>query len=480
MRLPSPHGERRQAGADWFNPLARFAMKVLKFGGTSVGSAGRIRSVAGIVCNVSGRRILVLSAMSGTTNTLVELSDLLMQGKTEEATLCVDNLRRRYKGVVDELFPREEEREEARRRIVPIFDELRAQTANESFTRNDRNRILSKGEMISTHLMALTLKTYYGVTPVHLNALDFMRIGHDDRPETDYIAEHLRPLIDRYPAPDTLFLTEGYISLNAFGEVDNLRRGGSDYTATLIGEAVQAREIQIWTDIDGLHNNDPRVVNLTSPVRRLSFGEAAELARFGAKILHPACIEPAQRAQIPVKLLYTMDPCALGTVISNETSSEIIKAVSAKDDMSVLVVTPNSSVGGMPPTGETLLRIAAAVQEHKLSVDLVNVAGASFILVAESTPAVQEFCQDLSQWGQTQVQTDMTILAVVGDMSWHKTAFEAQVLQAIDDVPIRLVSYGSSNYGIDLVIETRDKERAMVALSDHLFSHLRNFGPELA
>lgn len=455
-------------------------MKILKFGGTSVGSAQRIRSVASIVASIPGRKVLVLSAMSGTTDTLVEIGALLLRGKQSEAAALVDKLRERYlQIVVKELFKEEDLRTQARLALLPILDDLRAQTLNESFTSNDEKRILSRGEMMSTTLMALALQHYEKVVPTRLNALSFMRIDHEGRPDTTYISSHLRPLIEANQGEDTLFLTEGYISVNAFGEIDNLRRGGSDYTATLIGEAICADEVQIWTDIDGLHNNDPRIVNVTSPVRRLNFGEAAELARFGAKILHPACIEPARRGNIPVKLLYTLDPLAPGTVISSETSTEMIKAVSAKDGMCVITLSQKMTISGAPSVSETLIKISDLLEKYHLVVDIMTHSGDTFVLVVEDHADMAYFCEEAQELLQVHCQRDMTILAVVGDMGWQRMGFEAQVLTAVDYIPIRMIAYGSSNYGIDLVIATEDKNRAMIALSDHLFSKIRVQGPEM-
>lgn len=448
-------------------------MKILKFGGTSVGSAQRIRSVASIVTSVPGRKVLVLSAMSGTTDSLVEIGKLLLRGNKEKASEYTEKFRNRYAQVILELFREESQREEARQSLRAYIHFLQEQINNEAFTHNDEKKILALGEKMSTTLMALTMKHYEGIIPIHLDALSFMRIDHDGRPDISYIAEHLNPLVNTHKDSDALFLTEGYISVNAFGEVDNLRRGGSDYTATLIGEAIVAEEIQIWTDIDGLHNNDPRVVNVTSPVRRLNFGEAAELARFGAKILHPACIEPAKRGNIPVKLLYTLDPQAPGTVISSKTSTEMIKAVSAKDGMSVLTLTLRPQINGIPSTAEALLKIGELLNKYHLTVDIMTGSGDTFVLVVEDTPAIEMFCSDAAEWISIDYQKEMTIIAVVGDMSWQRMGFESQILTALDYVPIRIIVYGCSNYGIDLVIATEDKNRAMIALSDHLFTNMK-------
>lgn len=457
-------------------------MIVFKFGGTSVGTPDRIRAVAHLVASQPGRKTLVLSAMSGTTNDLVELSRLIVIGERNQATRLVDRLRSKYlDNTVPELFAGAVEYQERAEEILsPILDQLLVQTLNEAFTHNDEKMILSRGEMMSTALMALTLELYEGVTPHKLSALDFMRINHDGRPDIEYIATHLHPLIDPIEDREALFLTEGYICTNAFGEIDNLRRGGSDYSATLIGEAIRADEIQIWTDIDGLHNNDPRVVNVTSPVRKLSFGEAAELARFGAKILHPACIEPAKRGGIPVRLLNTLDPKAPGTLISHDTNRDMIKAVSAKDGMCVVTLTLRHLSNSNTSSSEFLMSISQAMHELHIEPDIMQVSGDGYVLVTEENPdAIRQFSDRLSPWADCEVQSEVSIVAIVGDMGWHRIGFESRVLHAIDDIAIRLISYGTSSNSIDLVISTEEKKRAMIYLSDHLFSHLRTPGPEI-
>lgn len=454
-------------------------MIVLKFGGTSVGSAQRIRSVAHLVSQVPGRKIVVLSAMSGTTDALVHLSDLLTDGKWTEAAEAVELLDRRYKTVIEELFDDEDLKAQARLALRPQFDELRAQTHNESFTKNDEKRILSKGEIMSIQLMLLTLRHYEKVFATHLNSLSFMRINHEGEPEPDYIATHLQPLLSSNPGEDTLFLAEGYICVNAFGEIDNLRRGGSDYSATLIGEAADAEEIQIWTDIDGLHNNDPRIVNVTSPVRKLHFSEAAELAHFGAKILHPACIEPARRAGIPIRLLYTLDPEAQGTTISNDTNRDIIKAVSAKDGISIVTISSRPTNVGRPLLGDFLIYIADLLKKHHLKTDYIATMGETFLIALEDSHQIESFVQEAQKETNITLSRNMTIIAIVGDMNWERMGFEARILEALNDVPIRLISYGTSNCSLIIAVSAEDKKRAMIALSDHLFAHINLQSPEI-
>ena len=457
-------------------------MIVLKFGGTSVGTPERIRSVAHLVASVSGRKMLVLSAMSGTTNDLVTLCQLITSGERDQATRHVEMLRSRYLDhVVPDLFAGHEAYQIlAEETLTPILDSLLLQTLNEAFTHNDEKQILACGEMMSTTLMALTLQLYEGVTPHKLTALDFMRITHEGRPDIEYIASKLYPQVAEVRDAEALFVTEGYICTNAFGEVDNLHRGGSDYSATLIGEAIHAEEIQIWTDIDGLHNNDPRVVNMTSPVRRLSFGEAAELARFGAKILHPACIEPAKRASIPMRLLNTLDPTAPGTLISHVTNRDMIKAISAKDGMCVVTLTLKHLSNNDVSMGQFLISLTEAMHRLHIEPDIMMASGDGYVIVTEEdSETTFALVETLAPWSEGSIQGDLSILAIVGDMGWHRIGFEARILQAVDDIALRLICYGTSGNSIDLVIATEEKKRAMIYLSDHLFSHLRTPGPEL-
>lgn len=453
-------------------------MKVLKFGGTSVGSAERIRSVARLVRRVKGRKIVVLSAMSGTTDSLVQLGKLVATAQWQQAEEYLTTMREKYDCVVNELFSDNSLREKAKSLLIPIFEDLQQQVHNEAYTRNDERVILSKGEIMSVQLMLLTLSTYENITPLHLPSLSFMRIDHDNQPDSAYIREHITPLLENCQDPDQLFVAEGYICLNAFGEVDNLRRGGSDYTATLIGEATDAEEIQIWTDIDGLHDNDPRIVNVTRPVRRLHFGEAAELAHFGAKILHPACIEPARRGGIPVKLLNTLEPEARGTTISAETGTTTVKAISAKDSVAVLTIYPQLLLNAPPSLEDTIITVSRLMQEYRLKADLVSSNGRDYMIAVEESEDLNDFITALKKKVRVEVQYGITILAVVGDMGWHNVGFETRVLEALDDLPIRLIAYGSSRFSMIVAVLSEDKNKALNELSRHLFKHLK-LSPEL-
>ena len=309
-------------------------MKVLKFGGTSVGSAQRMKDVAKLIID-GEKKIVVLSAMSGTTNTLVEISDYLYKKNPEGANEIINNLETAYRKHVDELYSTDEYKQKTLAFLKDEFNFIRSYT-KDLFTLFEEKIILAQGEIISTNMMTNYLLEQ-GINAVLIPALDYMRTDKNAEPDLNYIKEKLAQQLAKLPEAD-IYITQGYICRNAYGEGDNLQRGGSDYTASLIGAAVNASEIQIWTDIDGMHDNDPRVVDKTAPVRQLQFEEAAELAYFGAKILHPTCIQPAKYANIPVRLLNTMEPQAPGTLISNESESGKIKAVAAKDNITAIKI----------------------------------------------------------------------------------------------------------------------------------------------
>ncbi len=287
-------------------------MKVMKFGGTSVGTPERMKNVASLVTASGEPTFVVLSAMSGTTNTLIEISDYLYKKNPEGANEVINQLERKYLGHVEELYSTEEYKTKTRQFLEEEFDYLRTFT-KDLFTSFEEKSIVAQGEIISTNMVVNYLQEC-GVKAVLLSALDFMRTDKNAEPDPQYIKEKLRAVMADNEEQQ-IYITQGFICRNAYGEVDNLQRGGSDYTASLVGAALDAEEIQIWTDIDGMHNNDPRVVEKTEAVRQLNFEEAAELAYFGAKILHPTCVQPAKYAGIPVRLKNTMEPDAEGTII---------------------------------------------------------------------------------------------------------------------------------------------------------------------
>ena len=305
-----------------------------------------------------------------------------------------------------------------------------------------------------------------GIQAVGLPALEYMRTDKQAEPDEAFIEEHLKGLIKLAPEGTHRFITEGYICRNAFGDIDNLQRGGSDYTATLIGAALAVDEIQIWTDIDGMHNNDPRFVDATSPVRRLHFEEASELAYFGAKILHPTCIQPAKRRSIPVRLLNTLAPEAPGTLISLDTDKDMIKAVAAKDNITMLRIRSNHQLSHWCFIG----KVFSLFEHHCIPIDMVASTEASISLTFERPSLPDELRIGLLQLGSIEVEHGLTIVCIVGDLEWENIGFEAQILNALREVPIRMISYGGSDYNLTVLVEAEDKQRTLLALSNHLFS----------
>ena len=438
-------------------------MKVLKFGGTSVGSAQRIKNVASIICDQE-QKIVVLSAMAGTTNSLVEISECFHKKDPGKANAILSALEQAYVNHIEELYRSDVYKEKAMQYMLERSQHVWS-FSNMPFSMFDEKEILAQGELISTFLMTCYLEEQ-GVKVVLLPALNFMRITMDNEPDMEYIAKHLNTLLEQNKEAE-IYITQGFICRNAYGEIDNLQRGGSDYTASLIGAAINASEIQIWTDIDGMHNNDPRIVQGTSPVRQLHFEEAAELAYFGAKILHPTCILPAKLNNIPVRLLNTMQPDAPGTLISNAIEKGKIKAVAAKDNITSIKI----KSGRMLLATGFLRKVFETFENYQTPIDMVTTSEVGVSVTIDNRKHLEEIVDDLKKYGTVTVDEDMVIVCVVGDLEWDNIGFEARIVQAMKDVPVRMISYGGSNYNVSLLIKASDKQRALQALSDHLFNN---------
>ncbi len=438
-------------------------MKGLKFGGTSVGTAQRMKDVAKLICT-DGRKIVVLSAMSGTTNALVEISDYLYKKNPDGANEIINKLAQKYNGHINELYSTEEYKQKAQKLVKFHFDYIRSFT-KDLFTLFEEKVVLAQGELMSTGMMNLYLNEQ-GINSVLLPALDFMRTDKNAEPDPMYIKERLLHQLEEHKDA-ALYITQGYICRNAYSEIDNLQRGGSDYSASLIGAAIEAEEIQIWTDIDGMHNNDPRIVDKTTPVRNLHFDEAAELAYFGAKILHPTCILPAKLNNIPVRLLNTMQPEAPGTLISNETEKGKIKAVAAKDNITAIKI----KSGRMLLATGFLRKVFEIFENYQTPIDMITTSEVGVSVTIDNCKHLEEIVDDLKKYGTVSVDKDMVIVCVVGDLEWDNVGFEARVIDAMKDVPVRMISYGGSNYNVSLLVKNSDKVKALQALSDHLFNN---------
>ena len=438
-------------------------MKVMKFGGTSVGSPERIKHVAELITESGESTFVVLSAMSGTTNTLIEISDYLYRKNPEGANEIINALEKKYMGHVEELYATDEYRQATRDFLRQEFDYLRSFT-KDIFTSFEEKSIVAQGEVMSTNMMVNYLQEK-GIKAVLLSALDFMRTDKNGEPDPQYIKEKLAAIMMKNEGYQ-LYITQGFICRNAYGEVDNLLRGGSDYTASLIGAALPAEEIQIWTDIDGMHNNDPRVVEHTEAVSQLNFEEAAELAYFGAKILHPTCVQPAKYASIPVRVKNTMDPKANGTIIDNVVMRGKIKAVAAKDNITAIKI---KSSRMLLATG-FLRKVFEIFESYQTPIDMIATSEVGVSMSIDNQTHLTDIVNELKKYGTVTVDSDMTIICVVGDLDWSNLGFETLVLEALQNIPVRMISYGGSNYNISFLIKGSDKKRALQSLSEKLFA----------
>ena len=438
-------------------------MKILKFGGTSVGSAARIKGLLDIV-DPSERQIVVLSAVSGTTNALVEISQAFLDRSKDEAKELIKAHKDKYEALIKELFDTEEGLKKGKELIDYHFNLVENFGNNDVFTPSEEKIILAQGELLSTTLWHLHLNEI-GVQSVLLPALDFMKIDEDNEPIVDYITDKLTPFLESNP-DNKLFITQGYICRNSFGEIDNLRRGGSDYTASLIGAALRADEVQIWTDIDGMHNNDPRVVTGTKPIANLSFDEAAELAYFGAKILHPQSVFPAQRYNVPVRLLNTMDPEAKGTLISkNGGEKGAIRAIAAKDGITAIHI---HSTRMLLAYG-FLRKVFEIFERYKTPIDMITTSEVAISLTIDDTDNLLEIIKEVELFGKVGVDEGQTIVCVVGDFGANTHGYAARVLDAVKHLPVRMISYGGSDYNVSILLDSKHKTEALRSLHNRLF-----------
>jgi len=439
-------------------------MKVMKFGGTSVGTPERIRSIVKLVTGIDEPAVIVLSAMAGTTNGLVEISDYLIAKNQNGAYEKINALEKHYKKVVEELFETNEYRDKGAEMVQTHFDYIRS-FSQDLFTSNEVKCILAQGELISSALFHFLLDEKE-IPSILIPALNFMRIDREQEPDQYYIRENLNRELEKYPT-QKLFITQGFICRNAYGEIDNLKRGGSDLTASLIGVALNAREIVIWTDIDGFHDNDPRFVETTHPIAVLSFDEAAELAYFGAKILHPSTILPAKVAEIPVVIKNTMNPDARGTTITDRPTGKGVKAVAAKDGITAIRI----KSGRMLLAYGFMRKVFEIFELYKTPIDMITTSEISVSLTIDNLTHLPQIIEDLRHYGTVEVDHDQTIICAVGEGIASESKTAALLLKAIESVPIRMISYGGSQNNISVLIPSAFKREALNALSSHLFNH---------
>jgi aspartate kinase len=436
-------------------------MKVLKFGGTSVGSPERIKNLAQLVQSDESR-IIVLSAMAGTTNALVEITELLYKKEMDQADAKIADLEAKYRVRINELFATEEGKTKGNELITSHFNYIR-NFVYRSFTTLQEKAILAQGELISTAFFHYYLSEI-GVDSVFLPALNFMRIDKDGEPDSYYIKENLERELGQNPG-QKLFITQGFICRNMYGEIDNLKRGGSDYSASLIGAALQSEEVQIWTDIDGFHNNDPRYVENTGTLHQLSFDEAAELAYFGAKIMHPSSIVPCKQWNIPVRLKNTLSPSDEGTLITDNSTGNGIKAVAAKDGLTAVKI----KSGRMLLAYGFLRKVFEIFEIYKTPIDMITTSEVAISLTIDDDSHLAEIESELLKFGLVEIDKDHSIICIVGDFISESAGSAKKVLEALECIPLRMISYGGSKHNISVLVDQKDKIKALQALSNHLF-----------
>lgn len=434
----------------------------MKFGGTSVGSPDRMKALIPLI-NDGDRNVVVLSAMSGTTNSLVEIAGLLHAGKTDEASAAIEQLREKYVNVVNNLYSSAESKREGHEIIDSHFEYIRNFTLR-VFTKMQEKAILAQGELLSTALFHKLL-TERNIRSVLLPALKFMRIDKDGEPDSYYITENLAREMQGLEN-EKLIITQGFICRNAYGEIDNLKRGGSDFTASLLGAALKVDEIQIWTDINGFHNNDPRFVDKTQVIRELSFDEAAELAYFGAKILHPSSVNPARVLNIPVRLKNTMDPGDPGTLITASSTLLDYKAVAAKDGISVIRIRSDR----MLMAYGFLRKVFEIFEAYKTPIDMITTSEVAVSLTIDNDEYINQIAHDLKELGSVEIEQNQSIICIVGDFRTERTGSAPEIFEALNTIPLKMISYGGSPNSLSLLIDTSDKINALRLLSKHLFN----------
>ncbi len=435
-------------------------MKVIKFGGTSVGSPERMKKVAELVSNEEA--IVVLSAVSGTTNSLTEIAQLLYKNERNVAKQAIQDLLKHYHSFISELLSSEKQLNKAKELIESHFSHIDSFT-EDLFTLHEEKTILAQGELLSTALFQLYLEEKE-IKCCLLPALDFMRIDKDLEPDSYYIKHNIERELKQ--CDSNLYITQGYICRNVFGEIDNLKRGGSDYTASLIGAAIKATEIEIWTDIDGMHNNDPRVVDNTFSIEHLSYNEAAELAYFGAKILHPASVYPAQLSGIPIWLKNTLEPSKPGTKIAKEIDKREFTAVATKDGITAIKI----KSGRMLLAYGFLRKIFDIFERYKTPIDVITTSEVAVSITIDDNTNLDAIQEELRYLGEVEINKNLSIVCVVGNFSHDSMGAGNKIFNSLQHIPIRMVSYGGSQHNVSIVIETEYKKEALVSLNNGLFN----------
>lgn len=439
-------------------------MQVWKFGGTSVGKPERMHSIRNLITEDSGRKIVVLSALSGTTNSLISIGESLKANNDAEAIEKIDTLYAHYESFIKELYKTDEGYTKGKTIIDNEFNFIRSLVNIKPFTLKQEKQIVAEGELLSTQMFEAYLQEE-GVSSALLPALDFMLIDADNEPVLSFTEEKLTAMLSQLEDKQ-IFITQGFICRNPRGEVDNLKRGGSDYTASLVGGAISVEEIQIWTDIDGMHNNDPRIVKRTFPVRELTFEEAAELAYFGAKILHPSTITPAKMRGVPVRLKNTMEPNAYGTLIADKSTDSEIKAIAAKDGITAIYIHSTRMLNAYG----FMRKVFEVFENFKTPVDMITTSEVSIAVTIDNAENLDKITAVLGQFADLEEHDrNQSIICIVGNFMADKAGIALKVMEAMRDIPIRMIAYGASEHNISLLVDTKHKNEALNALNEGLF-----------
>lgn len=443
-----------------------YNMQVWKFGGTSVGKPERMKSIRNLVTEDNTRKIIVLSALSGTTNSLLAIGEAIKLHKNDEALTAISNLKEHYQNFIKELYSTPEALSKGQTIIDTEFDFISSLVNISPFTLKQDKELVAQGEILSTQIFTAYMEET-GDSVVLIPALDFMRIDADNEPEFAVIEEKLSHLLSKQTDKQTI-ITQGFICRNPRGEIDNLKRGGSDYTASLIGGATVSDEIQIWTDIDGMHNNDPRIVTRTFPVRELSFEEAAELAYFGAKILHPSTITPAKLKGVPVRLKNTMEPNAPGTLIKSEVSHATeITAIAAKDNITAIYIHSTRMLNAYG----FLRKVFEVFEKYKTPVDMITTSEVSVAVTIDNAENLDKITEELNLIADLEPHDyNQSIICIVGNFMADKAGVAINVMNALKNIPVRMIAYGASEHNMSILVDTKDKNAALEALNEGLFT----------
>ena len=439
-------------------------MKVYKFGGTSVGTPDRMKHVAELITADNEKKIIVLSAVSGTTNALVEIGDLFRLGKIDGALARLEELRATYDPFIQSLLTEASNKKIAFKIVNQYFDEMH-RLIHQPFYNQILKIIVVNGELISTHLFQTYLNEKHPGHSVLIPAAEFMYLNESEEPNMALISAKLESLLNQNTNYE-LFVTQGFICRNCSGGIDNLNRGGSDYSATIMGAALNVKEIQIWTDIDGMHNNDPRIVDNTKPISNLSFEEAGELAYFGAKILHPTCIIPAQQFDIPVRIKNTMKPLAYGTLITSNQNPETVKAIAAKDGITAIKIKSSRMILAYG----FLRKVFEVFEQYQTPIDMITTSEIAVSITIDDPMFLEQIIQDLQKYGKVEVDLNQTIICIVGDMVAEQKGISSEIFKALEEIPIRMISYGGSRNNISLLVKNNLKEKTLKSLNSHLFN----------